>query len=74
MKKTQFSFTFRLITFFGLTFFNFFNGFGFSIKFCVFWYPSSLYIKKKYLGPLSTFSKLWNEIRMEWLKNEKCFF
>ncbi len=55
-------------------FFYFFNGFGFSIKFCVFWYPSYLYIKNFFVRPFKHFLETWNKIRMEWLKQNKNAF
>jgi hypothetical protein len=74
-EKTQFSFTFRLITFFWFDFFQLFERIWIQHKILHLLVPFiSLKKKNFFLGPLSTFLKLWNKIRMEWLKKTKKAF
>jgi hypothetical protein len=50
-EKSPFSlFTHVRQTFLVLFFYNFFNGFEISVKFCVFWYLFLIFFKKKILG------------------------
>jgi hypothetical protein len=64
-----------LITFFGAFFYNFFNGFKISVKFCVFWHLFRFFQKKIFfLGHISTFFELWSQTRKKRLKKSKKVF
>ncbi len=74
VKFWHISVTFLLITFFGAFFQNFFNGFEISVKFSVFWHLFWYFLKKKCLGHICTFFKLWLQMRRKRLKKRKIFF
>ncbi len=76
-EKVLFSpFTHVRQTFFGYNFFcaffyNYFNGFEISVKFCVFWYLFWFFSKNICLGSFITFFKLWSRTRKKRLKKSK---
>ncbi len=74
-EKVHIFVTFLLITIFGYTFQDFFNGFGISVKFCVFLYLFDFFNKIFFLVLLvGTFFKLWSQTRKKGSKNEKPFY
>ncbi len=72
-EKTQFSFTFRLITFFWFDFFQLFQRIWIQYKILRLLVPLISFSKKFFFGSFKHFLKLWNKIRMEWLKKKNAF-
>jgi hypothetical protein len=62
-----------LITFFWCVFSQLFQRIEISVKFCVFWHLFYFY-KKKNLGHISIFFKLWSQTRKKQLKKSKNVF
>ncbi len=62
--------------FFGAFFQNFFNAFEISVKFSVFWYPNWIFELKIFFALIfiSTFCKLWLQMRRKRLKKTENLF
>ncbi len=73
MSKSEKSAYFRHVFANNFFFVRFFKTFSTDSKFCVFWHLS-WFKKKKILGHISTFFKLWLQMRRKWLKIRKIFF
>ncbi len=77
MSESEKSAYFRHIfanNFFGAFFRHFFNGFEISVKFCVFDAHIEFLNKKKIFALISTFCKLWMQMRRKRLKKRKIVF
>ncbi len=70
VRQTCFAYNFC----FGAFFLTFFNGFEISVKFCVFWHLLWFFHPKNFLGHISTFFKLWRQMRKKRLKKSKNVF
>jgi hypothetical protein len=60
--------------FFWCIFYKFFNGFEISVKFCVFDIFFDFFQQNFFGGHISTFCKLWSEMRKKRLKKSKNVF